>query len=147
MTGPGILTVRTISQWTRHEVAATPETILRMLTEACMATTFGNEDAVLIRMGKGFYDSVLAALNVCVEATNKARSGAYQAEQFLPTTIPDIDAPPMEKYTHLPTFLGASVLLDDRFDSWLAQVFMWDRESYELPILFVGATVRIVDAS
>ena len=142
----GKRTTLSVGGWTRHEVACTPETIISMLTEVYMSGTFGYHEPPLIRMGKGFHDTLIARMNVSREATNKARTGAYLAEQYIPNTVPDIDQPELEMLVEIQSFMGAKILFDDRFDSWSAQVFMWDRETYELPILFVVGTVKLVDA-
>lgn len=138
-------TVFRVSRWTRHDVAATPETILTMLMEAHMSCTFGNDEPPIYRMGEGFHDTLVARTNICREATNKGRKEGYQADQYLPAGVPDVDAPPLEPLFYMDIFMGARILLDDRFDSWMCHIFMWDRESYELPILFVAATVKLVD--
>lgn len=140
-------TVRRVGQWTRHDVAATPETIVRMLTEAYMSCTFGNYEPVLIRMGTGFHDTLVSRVNVSIEATNEARRGAYQGEQYVTSRVLDVDEQPLRPVARLETFMGAIVLLDDRFDSWMAHIYMWDRESYELSILFAGATCKLVDGA
>lgn len=47
---------------------------------------------------------------------------------------------------NLSIFMGAYVIREDRgFDSWVAHIYMYDRVSCELPILFVAATVTLVD--
>jgi hypothetical protein len=110
-------TVFSVSGWTRHDVAATPETVLSMLTEAYLSCTFGNSEPPLLRMGKGFWGTMLNRLSPADQDT--------LGECF--------------------KFMGARVIVDDRFDSWMCHIYIWDRERYELPILFVGATVRLVD--
>jgi hypothetical protein len=143
----GIPTTRSVGGWTRHEVGATPETLYKMLMEAYMSCTFGNDEPVLIRMGQGFHDTLVARVNVSRQATNDSRKGAYLGEAYLPTTIPDVDAPTLDPIMRMDVFMGAKILLDERFDSWTAHIYQWDRESYELPILFVGATVKLVDGA
>jgi hypothetical protein len=134
-----------VGKWIRHEVGATPETLFKMLTEAYMSCTFGNDEPVLIRMGQGFHDTLVARVNVSRDATNAMRSGAYLGDAYLPDRIPDIDERPLHPILKMDVFMGAKILLDERFDSWSAHIYQWDRESYELPILFVGATVKLVD--
>jgi hypothetical protein len=114
----GVSTVRTVVRWTRHEVQATSETVLSMLTEAYMSCVFGNDEPPLMRMGEGFYETL--ASRFCDRDDRSIYSGK---------------------------FLEAVVLVDKRFDSWGCEVYMWDRESFEKPILFVGATCRLVDGA
>lgn len=111
------LTSRGVGNWTRHEVRCTSETIASMTEEAYQSCTFGHDEPPLIRMGKGFHETMLKRFSL----RNK------------------------EWTRDLRIFNGALVLLDERFDSWTAHLYTWDRESYELPILFVGATVKLVD--
>jgi hypothetical protein len=115
-------TVFRVGRWTRHDVAATPETILSVLTQAHMSCTFGYDEPPLVRMGKGFHDTLISRINLANRANGIAR-----------------------EELKLDLFMGARVLLDDRFDSWMCHIFMWDRETYELPILFVVANVKLVD--
>jgi len=91
-----------------EKFCCTPECIYKTLMDAWMSCTFGNTEPPLIKMGKGFSETI--------------SKGA----------IPII-------------FNSAVVVVDERMDNWLAQIFMWDKASYEQPILFVGATVKIVD--
>jgi len=138
---------RGVSKWTRHEVAATSETLLKMLTEAYMSCTFGNDEPVLMKMGQGFHDTLVSRVNISVQATNDARHKAYLGEQYVVSRVLDVDEKPLELAQNIRTFMGALILLDDRIDSWTCYIYSWDRESYELPILFVGAICKLVDGA
>ena len=113
------ISIRTIGKWTRREVACTSETILPMLEEAFQSCVFGNDEPPLIRMGKGFQETFQARI-----VATGGRWG-YGLDHF--------------------RSLKSNLIVDERLNSWAAQIFVWDRESYELPILFVGATVELRD--
>ena len=117
-----IASVRTARRWTVYQVAATPETLLSTLTEAYLTGTFGDEEPVLIRVGEGFWKALCASLE----------------------KIPQHDG---QRAIDQKIFMAAMILVDSRFDSWKAHIYMWDRESFEFPILFVTATVIVKEGA
>jgi len=107
-----------ISRWKRVDYRALTETICSYLEEAYMSVTFGMDEPPLIRMGKGFHDTLVSRMNLRSQEAVEIRN----------------------------IFNGARVICEDRgFDTWAAHIYMYDRVSYELPILFVAATVQLVD--
>ncbi len=111
-------TVFRVSRWTRHEVATTESTIVSLLEEAYQSCTFGYDEPQVARMGQRFFEALLKRLPL--------RS--------------------QETVTRLMLYNAARIIVDSRMDSDVAHFYVWDRETYELPILFAGATVKLVDA-
>jgi hypothetical protein len=111
-------TTRTVSQWTRHEVATIEATILSVTEDAYMSCTFGYDEPRLVTMGKRFLETLLKRL--------PGRS--------------------VEHIVRVGTYNAAYILKDHSADEDVAHFFMIDRESYDMPIFFVGATVKLVDA-
>jgi hypothetical protein len=112
-----------IGKWKRFNVRALPETIYSSVMEAYLSCSFGNDEPPLIRMGEGFHASLLARL---------VHSRPESAQET----------------GNLSIFMGARVIQEERgFPTWEAHLYMWDRISYDLPILFVAATVELVDGA
>jgi len=108
----------TIGRWKCARSRTLVETIYSSLEEAYMSVTFGYSEPPLIRMGKGFHDTLVSRMNLRSQESLEIR--------------------------HI--FNGARVICEDHgFDTWSAHIYMYDRSSFELPILFVAAVVELVD--
>lgn len=135
--------MRTVTRWTRHEVGATGQTICSALTGAVLTCTYGYEDPPVIVVGTTFHDKLVAQVNLSRRATNRARNGAYESESYLRTTVGDVDEPPLDDLSSVDIFMGCKIVVDAQQWPLTAKVYMWDRETYDFPILFVGATVTL----
>lgn len=109
-----------VHKWKCVHNRALAETICASLEEAYMSVTFGYSEPPLVRMGKGFHDTLVSRMAIRGRETVEIK--------------------------HL--YNAACVIREDHgFDTWAAHIYMYDRSTFELPILFVAATVELVDGA